>query len=148
MDGVRPVGRFSANDRIRKRSEFRAIQDAGQKVVSRGFVFLLGRSPVNETATPGRRRLGVTASRRVGNAVQRNRAKRLSREAFRCVRSQLPAGLDLVVIVRHELGSRKLSDVVAEWLSCKARIERRFAELPVTPGEGGGSAALSAKDSC
>ena len=66
-------------------------------------------------------RLGITASRRVGNAVQRNRAKRLLREAFRCVRAGLPAGLDLVVIVRQGLGSRTLADVVAEWQSCRVR---------------------------
>jgi ribonuclease P protein component len=66
----------------------------------------------------------------VGNAVQRNRAKRLLREAFRCVRSGLPAGLDLVVIVRQGIGSRTLADVVTEWQSCRARIERRFASLP------------------
>jgi ribonuclease P protein component len=84
----------------------------------------------------------------VGNAAQRNRAKRLSREAFRCVRGQLPAGLDLLVIVRQGLGSRTLPDVVAEWLSCRARIERRFAEVPVSPPEARGRAALAAKNSC
>jgi ribonuclease P protein component len=101
--------------------------------VSPAFVFLLGRSPDGEDGTasgPARQRLGITASRRVGNAPQRNRAKRLLREAFRCVRSGLPAGLDLVVIVRHGLGARTLADVVAEWQSCQSRIERRFAALP------------------
>ena len=133
MNEIRPSGRFSARDRIRKRSEFRTIQDAGHRVVSPAFVFLLGRSPANEPGTAGgasAQRLGITASRRVGNAAQRNRAKRLLREAFRCVRAGLPSGLDLVVIVRHGLGARKLADVVAEWQSCRARIERRFAALP------------------
>ena len=148
MDESRPLGRFSASDRIRKRSEFRAIQDAGHRVVSRGFVFLLGRSSVSDAEAPGPRRLGVTASRRVGNAVQRNRAKRLSREAFRCVRGQLPAGLDLVVIVRQGLGSCTLADVVSEWQSCCSRIERRFAALPVSPVEAGSPTALAAKNSC
>jgi ribonuclease P protein component len=93
-------------------------------VVSAGFVFLLGRSPAGE-----RRRLGITASRRVGNAVQRNRAKRVVREAFRQLREELPAGLDLVVIVRQALGSRGLAEVVAEWQASRHRIARRFAEL-------------------
>lgn len=147
MDELRPLGRFSASDRIRKRSEFRAIQDASHRVVSRGFVFLLGRSPVGEV-TSSHPRLGVTASRRVGNAVQRNRAKRLAREAFRCVRSQFPAGLALVVIVRQGLGARSLAEVVSEWQSCRARIARRFAELPVPSTEDQGRAALATKNSC
>jgi ribonuclease P protein component len=147
VDEPRPLGRFSARDRIRKRSEFRTIQDASHRVVSRGFVFLLGRSPVTETEALSPHRLGVTASRRVGSAPQRNRAKRLSREAFRCLRSRFPAGLDLVVIVRQGMGTRTLADVVAEWQSCCARIERRFAELPASP-DVQGHGALAAKKSC
>jgi ribonuclease P protein component len=45
-------------------------------------------------------RLGLSVSRKVGGAVQRNRVKRLLREAFRAVQHDLPAGLDLVVVAR------------------------------------------------
>ena len=45
-------------------------------------------------------RLGISASRRIGGAVVRNRWKRLLREAFRRTRLQLPAGIDLIVIPR------------------------------------------------
>jgi len=45
-------------------------------------------------------RLGISASRRLGGAVVRNRWKRLLREAFRQCRSQLPQGVDLVIIPR------------------------------------------------
>lgn len=50
--------------------------------------------------TPGKRpfsRLGVTVSRRYGKAHQRNRFKRMVREAFRLSREQMPKGVDLNV---------------------------------------------------
>jgi ribonuclease P protein component len=43
-------------------------------------------------------RLGLSVSRKVGNAVRRNRLRRICREAFRLTKHELPGGLDLVLI--------------------------------------------------
>jgi ribonuclease P protein component len=70
----------------------------------------------------------VSASRKVGNAIVRNRAKRLVREAFRATRDLWPPGFDVVVIVRRPLEDG-LSSVVGEWLAAGRSIRRRLSEL-------------------
>jgi ribonuclease P protein component len=50
-------------------------------------------------------RLGVSASRKVGGAVDRNRAKRAMREAFWSLSERLPAGHDFVLVARPEIES-------------------------------------------
>jgi ribonuclease P protein component len=72
-------------------------------------------------------RLGITASRKVGNAVVRNTAKRWIREWFRKKKETLPKGLTLVVVVRrgaveagHAALDRDLSSVVRSLAAPKA----------------------------
>lgn len=74
-------------------------------------------------------RLGVTASRRIGGAVTRNRAKRLVREAFRATGDLWPGGIDLVVIVRKPLGDIRLPEVVDEWREVTGLLKKRLARL-------------------
>jgi len=58
----------------------------------------------------GYSRLGLSVSRKVGNAVVRNRLRRLYRETFRLSRADMPAGFDLILIPRSSLEPR-LSDL-------------------------------------
>lgn len=99
------------------------------------FVLILSASAARSTADAplpadsGSPRLGVTASRKVGNAIVRGRAKRLVREAFRATRELWPPGVDLVVIVKRSTEETKLDTVIAEWLGARPQIERRLKTL-------------------
>lgn len=117
---VRPAQRASPGrlNRVRKRVEFLAIQSEGARVNGDCLVFIV------QPRSDGPLRLGITASRKIGGAVQRNRARRLIREAFRAVFAELPAALDIVVIVRRPIAERKLADILAEWQRALPRIRR------------------------
>ena len=88
--------RFPRSRRILRPSEFVAVYDHGHSV--RRGPLLIHALGARETT-----RLGLSVSRKVGNAVVRNRVKRRLRDAFRRLQHDLPAGYDLVITVRpHE----------------------------------------------
>jgi ribonuclease P protein component len=70
-------------------------------------------------------RLGLSVSRKVGGAVQRNRLRRLYREAFRLTKGELPTGLDLVLIPRRP-DEPRLEDLRASLRALVPRINRRL----------------------
>lgn len=87
--------RFRQRDRIRKRSEYQAVYDKGQRIPSGNFVLFVLR---NSSGCP---RLGITVTKRIGGAVQRNRAKRLIREIFRRHRTEF---MDVDIVVNGRSG--------------------------------------------
>lgn len=99
---------FPKTARLRKRSDFLRLSRTGKKVHSANFVVI---SRTNDT---GETRLGITVSGKVGNAVVRNRIKRLLREYFRRRRQALRPGLDILIIVRKGATGLSLSRVENE----------------------------------
>ena len=86
--------------RLRKSWEYKRVQLMGCKYSTPHFVLLVADNVVDMS------RLGVTVSRRVGNAVERNKVKRIIREFFRLNREKILDPLDYSVIARR--GSAQL----------------------------------------
>jgi ribonuclease P protein component len=89
--------RLLASDRLKRRADFERVQSKGRKVHSARFLFLV---LPRETGEPTPTRLGLTVTRKVANAVGRNRIKRVLREVFRKNRALFPSGCDVVIVAK------------------------------------------------
>lgn len=116
--------RFRPAVRLKARPEFLPVQERGHRVVTK-FVTLLG--------LPNGRpydRLGLIASRKFGNAVARNRAKRRLREVFRrqepdTAEERGLKGLDVVAIPRRALLEASFAVVEADFCTAIVKIRQR-----------------------
>ena len=109
--------RFRSAERIRRRADFQQVYARGVRIHSRyATVFILSNSL-------GTGRLGIAATRKLGGAVARNRAKRLIREVFR--RNKLAPGFDIVVIPKRELLDASLIALETEFRHIVERSLRR-----------------------
>ncbi len=109
---------FPKTRRLLERRQYLAVQHGGRRVSTEHFI-------VQSRPNGGRpTRLGITVSRKVGNAVVRNRIKRLCREVFRREAASLPQGLDLVMVGRPGRPAVDLEAVRAEFLDALARLRR------------------------
>ncbi|HET7745839.1 MAG TPA: ribonuclease P protein component [Vicinamibacteria bacterium] len=115
--------RFRPHERLRSAGQFRRVLKVGIRVDGPLFGLV---AAVGERPFP---RLGLTASRRVGGAVARNRAKRLLRETFRRNKPELGA-IDLVLVAKPEIVSKSQQEVEGEFRDRLQRLARRWPPRP------------------
>jgi ribonuclease P protein component len=101
--------------RIRRRREFQRVFDAGRRAHGRYLTIIAAPSPGPDS------RLGIVASKKLGGAVVRNRAKRLIREMFRTQESPDRAS-DLVVIPKPGALQVQTAEVVSDYRSTLKRL--------------------------
>ncbi len=112
--------RFQKQDRLTRPAEFRRVFER-RCSVSNPWLIVYG-VPNNLD----RCRLGLSVSRKVGSAVERNRLRRLYREAFRLSRTEMPMGLDLVLIPRKP-GEPRLDELRQALPALVSSLARRLA---------------------
>jgi ribonuclease P protein component len=119
---------FGRERRVRRRSDFVHVQTHGERATSRHFVFLVAAREVGPGAPAPKTapsRLGVVATRKVGDATMRNRIKRVCRECFRLWPGFVPDGIDLVVIARAGADELPLDRVRDEWTRARPTVLKR-----------------------
>lgn len=119
------MARFSPAEHIRQRADFELAYDTGTKV---GGPFMT--MFVRET-TNGHARFGIAATRKIGGAVVRNRAKRLARELFRHLKPS--RGLDIVVVPRREFLNAPYAGLEREFVSLLERAIRIAGDTSARP---------------
>jgi len=92
-------------DILRNQKDFTLIYKKGKSSGSRYVVVLYRQNGLTCN------RLAFLASKKVGNSVRRNRARRLMKESFRLFSEIIPIGYDIIFIARNTINDRKCADV-------------------------------------
>lgn len=108
---------FRKTDRLLRRYEFNGLKTSGRKIHT--YHFLAVYAPGERAST----RIGITVSRRVGNAVVRNRIKRGVREYFRKNKCRIIGTWDIHVIAKNQAAEAENKEI-------EKAMDKLFGQLP------------------
>jgi ribonuclease P protein component len=112
---------FPRSSRLKHPADFARARTSGQRLVCGCLIANVApRSPALPT------RLGVVTSKKIGDAVERSRARRLLRESFRLHQRELARPVDLVLIARPSIAGKGFAEVERDFLRVlkQARLEK------------------------
>ena len=110
------IATLRRSERVRRRPDFERAYATGTRIHGRYMMLFV--APNGGVSS----RLGVAATRKLGSAVERNRAKRLAREVYR--RHKAAAGLDIIIVPRREMLDASFANLEADYLAALARRDR------------------------
>ena len=119
---------FGKASRISRKADFERLSRCGRKILRDHFVV---------TCCPnslGYLRLGVTVSRKLGNAVMRNRVKRLVRESFRLNKPQFDDGCDMNIIARTSAADLSFHEINQALAGIFREMSRDYKNEAVSVG--------------
>ncbi|MDO4869642.1 MAG: ribonuclease P protein component [Bacillota bacterium] len=90
---------------LRKKEDFSLIYKKGNSIPDRYVVVFFRKNDLQYS------RISFLASKKVGNSVQRNRARRLMRESYRHICSRIKEGYDIILIARKSINGKKYDEV-------------------------------------
>lgn len=101
---------LAEDHRLKKRKDFKRVYKRGKSSASKSLVIYVLFNKTDVT------RIGFSVSKKIGNAVERNRVKRLLREACRLNMEKIPPGYDIIFIARVRIKKYSYPEIEKEFL--------------------------------
>jgi ribonuclease P protein component len=104
-----------SNIRIKKNTDYQTVFKKGKQISGRGVILYYSKNSAQDT------RVGIIVSKKVGNAVVRNRIKRIIREIFRLNWPDIKSGYDIIIITRKSIREKSFHDIEKTFIDIMRR---------------------------